>query len=390
MASRKARDKFPLWLHSTGQWGKKIKGRYYYFGTDRQKALAEYVRVREDLEAGRKPRPADAEGRAVADVVNAFLTEKKNRVDAGELSARTWSDYYAACEAVVGGFGRTRAVSDLRPEDFARLRASVAGRLGPVSVLNFVTRVRVLFKFASDFGLIDVPIRYGSGFDRPAKKTLRLERARKGAKLIPAADLWELIGAADVQLRAMILLGLNGGMGASDCAQLPRSALELRPGWLDYSRVKTGTPRRFPLWPETAEALAAVGDARPDPKDPADDRLVFLTRLGRPWVRFHADEKGKRSVIDSAGQQFKKLGKKCGVKLPGGFYVLRHVHRTVSDEARDRPAADLVMGHADPTVTADYRELVADERLLAVVNRVRDWLLAGKPAAGGAGQCAGV
>jgi hypothetical protein len=62
---------------------------HHYSGTDRQKALAVHVRVREDLEAGRKPRPADAEGRTVADVVTAFLSEKKNREDAGELSAPT-------------------------------------------------------------------------------------------------------------------------------------------------------------------------------------------------------------------------------------------------------------------------------------------------------------
>jgi integrase len=378
MASRKQEDKFPLWVHPTGQYAKKIHGRYYYFGKDRDKALKEYLRVREDLEAGREPRPTDDETRTVADVVNSFLTEKRGRVEAGELSARTWSDYSAACEAVVDAFGRSRAVSDLRPDDFAKLRSSVAGRLGPVSVLNFVTRVRVLFKHAYDFGLIDTPVRYGSGFDRPAKKTLRLERAKKGAKLTPPADLWKLLGAADVQLRAMMLLALNGGMGSTDCAGLARSAVELRPGWIDYPRVKTGTARRFPLWPETAEAIAAVTSVRPDPRNPADDRLVFLTRLGRPWVRFHGDEKGKRSVIDAVAQQFAKLGRACELKLPGGFYVLRHVHRTVSDEARDRPAADLVMGHTDPSVTGYDREVIADDRLAAVVGHVRGWLLAGR------------
>ena len=79
-----------------------------------------------------------------------------------------------AGETYTGKHGLTAvsdvAAGDLRPEDFAKLRAGVAGRLGPVSVLNFVTRVRVLFKFAYDFGLIDLPVRYGSGFDRPAKK----------------------------------------------------------------------------------------------------------------------------------------------------------------------------------------------------------------------------
>jgi integrase len=316
---------------------------------------------------------------SVADVTNEFLTEKRRRVDAGELSARTWADYYAACEALIAAFGRGRAVADLRPADFAKLRAGVAARLSPTSVLNFVTRVRVLFKFAFDFGLIDRPVRYGSGFDRPAKKTLRLERALKPIKLLAAADVWKLLDKADVQVRAMILLGLNGGMGATDCSQLPRSALDRQAGWLDYPRPKTGVGRRFPLWQETTEALAAVPAVRPDAKDPEDNRLVFLTRLGQPWVRFTGDDKGKRTVKDSVTQAFKKLGDTAGVKLPSGFNMLRHLHRTLSDAVKDRPAVDVIMGHVDPTAASYYREIVGDERLTAVTDHVRAWLLADKP-----------
>src|SRR5258708_4137327 len=99
MRTRKAADKFPLWLHPNGQWCKKIKGRCCYFGTDRHTALAEYVRVREDREAGREPRAKGVgDTRTVADVVNAFLTEKRNKANAGELSARTWADYFATGE----------------------------------------------------------------------------------------------------------------------------------------------------------------------------------------------------------------------------------------------------------------------------------------------------
>jgi hypothetical protein len=42
------------------------------------------------------------------------------------------------------------------------------------------------------------------------------------------------------QLRAMILLGINCGLGNSDCAGLSHSHLDLERGWLDYPRVKTG------------------------------------------------------------------------------------------------------------------------------------------------------
>ena len=52
-------DKFPLRLHATGQRTEKIRGRSHNFGTDKDKALAEYVRVKDDLEGGRLPRPRD-------------------------------------------------------------------------------------------------------------------------------------------------------------------------------------------------------------------------------------------------------------------------------------------------------------------------------------------
>jgi hypothetical protein len=41
---RKTRsDKFPLTLHSTGQYCKKIKGKMHYFGKDKRQALERYL-----------------------------------------------------------------------------------------------------------------------------------------------------------------------------------------------------------------------------------------------------------------------------------------------------------------------------------------------------------
>ncbi len=80
----------------------------------------------------------------------------------------------------------------------------------------------------------------------------------------------------------MILLPANGGFGVTDCAQLSRAALAVRPGWLDFPRPKTGVARRFPLWPETAAALAAAERCGPG-------RRVPTTRTGcsRPGAATH-------------------------------------------------------------------------------------------------------
>ena len=54
--SRKTRsDKFPLTLHSTGQFCKKIRGKIYYFGADKKLALKRYLEQAALLHAGKKP-----------------------------------------------------------------------------------------------------------------------------------------------------------------------------------------------------------------------------------------------------------------------------------------------------------------------------------------------
>jgi len=57
-SKRKTRsDKFPLTLHKMGQFCKKIKGKLYYFGTDKQKALQQYLEQATYLHAGKAPTP---------------------------------------------------------------------------------------------------------------------------------------------------------------------------------------------------------------------------------------------------------------------------------------------------------------------------------------------
>jgi len=51
---RKTRfDKFPLTLHPTGQYCKKIKDKLYYFGDDKKAALERYLEGAAYLYAGK-------------------------------------------------------------------------------------------------------------------------------------------------------------------------------------------------------------------------------------------------------------------------------------------------------------------------------------------------
>src|SRR5438067_11519880 len=87
---------FPLFPHATRRWAKKIRGRMHYFGPwdDTDAALQKYLDQKDALHAGRKPR-VSGDTFTVRDLANRFLTTKRLMPDAGEITARTFADYYA-------------------------------------------------------------------------------------------------------------------------------------------------------------------------------------------------------------------------------------------------------------------------------------------------------
>jgi integrase len=259
-------------------------------------------------------------------------------------------------------------LDDLVSDDFKYLRSSIAESWGPIRLGNEIQRVRSIFKFGYDNDLIDKPMRYGSGFKRPAKKVLRLERAKQGPKLFTREEIHKILDAAPVHLRAMVLLAINCGYGNSDCGTLPLCALNLETGWIDYPRPKTGIPRRCALWPETVQALRESLAKRPQPKESKDAGLVFITKYGKSW--------GKDIPDNPVAKEMRKLLDALGINGHRNFYCLRHTFRTVADESRDQPAIDHVMGHESPHMSTFYREIISDVRLAAVAEHVRQWLFA--------------
>lgn len=371
----KPRDDFPLFPHARGYWAKKVRGKLIYFGRiaddpQGEAAVNKWLDQKEDLLAGRTPRE-NRDGLTVEDLCDHFVNAKREFVVSGEITKRTFDEYYATCQRLLERFGASRLVDDLRPEDFDKLRAAVAKVWGPVRLGNEIQRVRTVFKFGFEHGVIEKSIRFGPLFKKPARKVIRKARAEKGPRMIEAADLKKLIKAAGVPLKAMVLLALNGGLGNSDIGNLPLSAIDLKRGWIDYPRPKTGIERRFPLWPETAKALKAAIDKRPSPKVDAARGLAFVTKYGRSWTKDVADS--------PVTKEFRKLLDEAGLHRPGiGFYTLRHVFETIAGESRDQVAVDYIMGHARDDMASVYRERISDERLQAVVEYMRMWLYSRK------------
>jgi integrase len=279
------------------------------------------------------------------------LDHKLARLDVNELSPRTWTVLKAACDLLVGRFGKARLFADLGPEDFAELRNEMAQRWGPFRVRDFVRRIRSVFTYGKKARLINHDVRFGAGFGPPNKKTMRLERARKGPRMFEAPEIRAMVqgtlvpgadGAEQVRpsvpLKAMMLLGVNCGFGNADCSTLPLTTLDLDAGWVDFPQPKIGIPRRCPLWPETVAALREALARRPEPKDPADAGLAFLTTKGGRWH--------KKIEDNPISKEMRKLLDALGINGSRNFHALRHTFETVGGEAKDQVAVDHIMGHA--------------------------------------------
>jgi integrase len=376
----KPRPDFPLTAHPNGQWCKKVRGTVHFFGVwaDPDAALNLWLDQRDDLLAGRKPRD-NRDGLSVRDLCNAFMTLKDSLRQSGEITERTFRDYFTTCDRICKLFGKSRLVEDLDSADFLAARNEMSKTFNVRTLGNEINRMRGVFKFAYDEGLIDRPLRYGQSFNRPRREVIRKHRqAQKqehGLRMFQAADLRNLIDAAPQPLKTFILLAANSGMGQSDIANMPASCIDLTRGWIDYPRPKTGIERRFPLWPETITALREALAVDRHPKDPADAGLAFLTKYGQRYVRLTTGK--KQTWTDAIGREFTKLLKSLDPIQHGrNFYAIRHTFETIAGATADQVAVDFVMGHADASMAETYREMIDDDRLQGVVDHVRGWLFA--------------
>ena len=361
-----------------------------------KEALELYKAQADDLHAGRTPRVKKVgEGLTLAELCNRFLTAKLRQQKAEEITPRTFAEYKDTTDLLIAQFGKERLVDDLAADDFESLRDMMAERWGPVRLGNEIQKVRCVFKYGFEAGVLDTPVRYGPQFKKPSASVLRRHRAKNGERMIEAAELRRILDAlagkevqtgrtdpktgkpetvtlaANPPLRAMLLLGINCGFNNKDCADMPLKALDLDGRWCNFPRPKTGIARRCPLWPETVEAIQAAIAARPEARDESAVPLVFVTTRGRPWIT-----RGTANPVSVAARD---LMKAVGIHHDGiGFATLRHVFRTVADGSRDQVAVNHIMGHADSSMAATYRERIDDARLVAVAQHVRRWLFGDK------------
>jgi site-specific recombinase XerD len=377
---------FPLTPHSSGQFCKKIRGKIFYFGSvaDPDAALERYHRHSQGLHSGQLAAVDRSGELTVAQLANRFMAAKDRKREAGDIESATFVEYHRDCELMIAHFGRDREVATITRKDLGLFRDFLGRGVNATTLNNRVGNARSIFKYAYEDELIDRPVRFGEEFRRPERRVLRRAKARSGRLHFHADEIRRILAAAPPILRAMVLLGINAGLGNTDLGRLPAASVDLERGWLDYARVKTGIDRRCPLWPETVAAIRAAVTSLKEAKkarDTSAEGLLFVTRSGMPFTRevFHPDKGGKPQVVlhDAISDAMKKAMKKAGVTQKGlGFYGLRRSFETIGAETGNQVAVDHIMGHAPLTkdMGAVYRQHVAEAALRLVVDHVHTWL----------------
>lgn len=365
-SKRKTRsDKFPLTLHPTGQFCKKIKGRLYYFGTDRQQALQCYLEQASHLHGGHpKLRTSTSGNITVTTLCNLYLQHQESRVEAGELSARHFADQINSLRMFAQFLGKHCMVSQISTLDLQNYKRKLQKNHGSAHRTNLhISNMKAMFNWARNNDVLqDIP-----NLHAVAKvKLTQIER-----QTFTREQVTKLLEMAKPQMKAMILLGLNCGFGCTDCAELRWQDLNLKEGRVKLARKKTGVPRNLSLWPETAEALEKIPQVGP---------LVFYTAKQNPWVRTikKKDKHGveKYTIDNCVSKAFAKLMKKAGIKAEKGvgFYTLRRTAATLAAQSGDPFAVQRLLGHADLRMASTYVQDVS-EQTDRVVNNVRKLII---------------
>ena len=118
--SRKTRsDKLPLTLHPTGQYCKKIKGKLYYFGTDKKQALQRYLEDAAILHSGKVvTRGSEKESISLKHLCNLYLEQQEDRVSVGQIKMRHFYDQTVLLRNFVRFIGPNRILSDISTKEY--------------------------------------------------------------------------------------------------------------------------------------------------------------------------------------------------------------------------------------------------------------------------------
>ncbi|MCL5281311.1 MAG: tyrosine-type recombinase/integrase [Planctomycetes bacterium] len=342
-----AKNKYGLRLHGNGQWCKKIRGKRWYFGTDFKLAEQDFARRLRQIELGEMDPEEAAQELTLGELAVDFLRHCEARVTVEEIGERQYRDLGWHLARFEKHLGAARKVVTIKTPDLQDYRTHLINEgLAGNSVNRAMGAVKRLFHWAHDNEKI---------FTLPNLRAVKKVTVRiRKRQVFTREQIRDLITVANTNMRAMIWLGVNCGLGCTDCALIRWENLDLQSRRMDYPRIKTGIDRNLRLWPETIAALEAVRTWSVNHRRPVGpEDLVFRTKQGNPYVQLTAKTRNPDSALT---KEFLKVMRKAKIdKAKGtGFYTLRRTGATFTAKSRDVWAVKGFLGHAGLDMATHY------------------------------------
>ena len=148
---RKTRsDKFPLTLHPTGQYCKKVKGKVYYFGSNKHRALQNYLEQATMLHAGRGSKSGTpVNNMALKTLCNLYLEHQESKVQTGELTAGYFSDQVRSLRKFVRFIGPSCIIAEISALDLQNYKRKLRKSYGSAYRVNLnIAIMKAVFHWA--------------------------------------------------------------------------------------------------------------------------------------------------------------------------------------------------------------------------------------------------
>jgi integrase len=220
-SNRKTRsDKFPLTRHPTGQYCKKIRGKIYYFGSDKKEALQTYHDQATFLHGYNSSLQELANGNmTLSQLCDMYLKYQHTKLMANNLSVRHYNDQVGSLNKLKNFMGQNCKIKSISTLNLQNYKRNIQKHYGSVCRLNLnISIMKAMFHWARKNDILkSIP-----NIDAIS----RAKVTHQDRFIFDAAQIHKLVVFADIKMKAMIWLGLNCGFGCTDCAYLKWSDLD--------------------------------------------------------------------------------------------------------------------------------------------------------------------
>lgn len=143
-------DKFPLTRHPTGQYCKKIRGRMYYFGFDKQQALERYLDQATYLHGGQNLIYDSSNGNmSLIELCDLYLQYQHSKVLANNLSPKHHNDQISSLNKLMSFLGQSRKIKNISTLDLQNYKRKLQSTYGSVDRQNLHKSImKAMFQWA--------------------------------------------------------------------------------------------------------------------------------------------------------------------------------------------------------------------------------------------------